>query len=58
MLCVSHSTIDSGYVGSRLVQQEAIHICSNNVWSGFLGILALCKITEREIICHYPTAEP
>ncbi|XP_057306732.1 uncharacterized protein LOC130644950 [Hydractinia symbiolongicarpus] len=51
---VSHSSVDTGLSAADLVQKEAILMCSKNIWSSFICILALTSVLKRNISTLYP----
>ena len=42
----------------KLVEQEAIHICSDNVWASFLCVLSLSSVIKQNIELLYPDSAP
>ena len=53
MMSVCQKSINSNKKLSDLVKEEAINICENKIWSGFLCILALASVTSHKINCYY-----
>ncbi|XP_057296711.1 uncharacterized protein LOC130625598 [Hydractinia symbiolongicarpus] len=45
---------DTGLSAADLVQKEAILMCSKNIWSSFICILALTSVLKRNISTLYP----
>ena len=61
VLCVSvcHDSIDSGLMGVELIKAEAVSICKYlKKWSGFLAILSLSSVINRNIVTYYPDFGP
>ncbi|XP_065668840.1 uncharacterized protein LOC136088617 [Hydra vulgaris] len=51
---VSSYSVDSRKL-KDLVKEEALHICQEFVWSGFLCILAFSTVCFKQVQCYYRT---
>lgn len=55
VISLSDAAFNSQSLSSvKLIELEAINICSANVWSSFVCILALSEILKTDIRVHYP----
>lgn len=54
-IAVTDKSLKSDKQGSDLVKEESIALCKDKEWASFLFFLALSSVTNRRLLCLYPS---